>query len=338
MTAGLGSAVRRLWGGSEGSGAAVEAATEQLRQRCALLTARRRRPGQGGSSNLYTEVIKAGGQRYFLKAVKPGQDRELRFYSALLGGLVHREDAHYLIPTPLLITQTEQSTTYLFPFYSVETLRLPAFLNTPGWSLLRGLAAFNAAHPATPALQGCFSVARFAPDLNHRKLHKAFSSQPREEVEALYRAILSCWARVQGQLEALGLAGSGTDGNGQLALAMNDFNRENAGFIGRGEQRQAVLMDMGRAQLAPLGHDLRWHFHYICQLQLDLARLDEVVALYGAALTEHGLRVDPRALTVAGLAGFVDNWLSQRCLLPSARAPVEQKWQRLQHKIAFVRA
>jgi thymidylate synthase ThyX len=54
-------------------------------------------------------VIEARGRRYFLKAVKPGQDRELRFYSALLGGLVRREDARYLIPAPLLITQTEQS-------------------------------------------------------------------------------------------------------------------------------------------------------------------------------------------------------------------------------------
>lgn len=339
MTAGVRSAIRRLWGGREGSGAAVEAVTAELRQRCALLIARRRRPGQGGSSNLYTEVIEASGQRYFLKAVKPGQDRELRFYSALLGGLVRREDAHYLIPTPLLITQTEQSTTYLFPYYAVDTLRRKAFLKTPGWQLLQGLAAFNAAHRATPELRGCFAVARFAPDLNAPKLHQVFSGQSRAEVDALHRAIANCCDRVRAQLVGMGLGSDSPEGHGQLALAMNDFNCENAGFSGSGEQRQTVLMDMGRAQLAPLGHDLRWHFHYICQLQLEPARIEQVVALYAEYLAEHGLRVDPQTLAVAGLAGFVDNWFSLRCLLPGPQTPpLERKWQRLQHKIAFVRA
>jgi hypothetical protein len=338
MPGGLKGAVRRLWGRAEERGDPVGAATEQLRQRCALLTARRRRPGQGGSSNLYTEVIKSGGQRYFLKAVKPGQDRELRFYSALLGGMVRHEDEHYLIPTPLLITQTEHSTTYLFPYYSVDTLNRPAFLQQPGWRLLRGVAAFNAAHPATAELRGCFESARFAPDLNHHKLNQAFGAHPKAQVDALFRDIVLCCDQVREQLAGLGLDSDSPDGSGQLALAMNDFNCENAGFTNNAGQRRIVLMDMGRAQLAPLGHDLRWHFHYICQLQLEISSIDEVVAIYATALGEHGLQIEPRALAVAGLAGYVDNWFSQRCLLPSARAPVEQKWQRLQLKIAFVRA
>ncbi len=329
--------LRLLMPGGPARSAELVAANDLLRRRTALLTSRRRRRGRGGSSNLYTEVIESGGQRYFLKAVKPGQDRELRFYSALLGGTVRSRGPRYLIPKPLLVTQTEHSTTYLVPYYAVRTLRRPAFLRRPGWPLLQGVAAFNAAHLATAELRNCFELARCAPDVNQEELSQAFSAYPPAQVDRLHGDILDCCSQVQGQLERLSLDADSAQGELPFALAMNDFNRENAGFASSERRQQVVLMDMGRALLAPLGHDLRWHFHYTCQMRLEISRVQRVVAVYAAALREQHLEVDPRALAVAGLAGYLQNWFSQRCLLPNARAPLEQKWRRLQHKVAFVR-
>jgi len=316
----------------------AKAATSLIRERCALLTARRRIPGKGGSSNLYTEEIHTGGNRYFVKAVKSGLDREIRFYSALLGGMVKAEGANYLIPTPIVITQTEQSTTYLFPYYSVRTLKRRVFFKKKGWRLLQGVAAFNANHPATPALRNLFEVAHFAPDLERRNLDKAFGMFPSEQVDALHNAIVDCCAQIQHLLQTTGTSSDSSHHASQLSLSMNDFNRKNAGFTEVAENSQALLMDMGRAQLAPLGHDLRWYFHYICQAGLEITKIKDIVDIYVTELARHELSVDPSSVELAGLAGCVDSWLRPSSLLPSERADRNKKWKGMKRKIAFLKA
>ncbi len=316
----------------------AKAATSLIRKRCALLTARRRIPGKGGSSNLYTEEIYAGGNRYFVKAVKPGLDREIRFYSALLGGMVKAEETKYLIPTPIVITQTEQSSTYLFPFYRVRTLKRRAFFKQKGWRLLQGVAAFNANHPATPALRNLFEIAHFAPDLERQNLDKAFGAFPSEQLDTVHNTMVDCCAQIQHLLKKTRTISDSSHHTSQLSLSMNDFNRKNAGFTEIQGNRQVLLMDMGRAQLAPLGHDLRWYFHYICQAGMEITKIKKIVDIYATELRRHGLNVDPACVELAGLAGCVDSWLRPSSLLPSERAGRRKKWKGMKRKIAFLKA
>jgi len=310
----------------------------QIRERCALLTAKRRRPGTGGSSNLYTEVIHTGGSRYFVKAVKPGLDRELRFYSALLGGLVRASGEKYLIPTPTLITQTEQSSTYLFPFYPVRTIKRRAFFKEKGWRLLQGLAAFNAAHPATSTLRSLFDVAHFNPGLERHDLDKAFGTFPSGQVDDLHKEIVDCCTHIQNLIKSAERVSDHPHQEEQLTLCMNDFNRKNAGFIKADGSRQVLLMDMGRAQLAPIGHDLRWHFHYICQAGMDISKIKQIVNIYASELLSYNLAIDHKRIELAGLAGCVDSWLRPSSLLPSGRADRNKKWQGMRQKINFLNA
>jgi hypothetical protein len=322
-------------GAMSGADMFVEANNELLQRCCELLLSPQRRRTSKGSSNLYTEIIRHQDQRFFLKAVKPGNDRELKFYSALLSGAIKPEGDLYFVPTPLLVTQTSLATLYLFPFCKAKRIKSSAFADEKNWRLIRAVASFNAAHPRTADLQKLFEVDWFAPQINASALHAAYGDRPEVEVKALLLEIEKCFLAVGASLEACGLTPQSARAEERLSLAQNDFNRYNAGFFVANGLEKSILMDMGRAQIAPYGHDLRWIFHYACNHDFGLPVLRQIVEVYTDELTRNGISSKPREVFLVALAGFVGYRLCARGVLVESGRVKEKKWEIMTKRVAF---
>lgn len=313
----------------------VEASNELLQRCCELLLSPQRRRTSKGSSNLYTEIIRHQDQRFFLKAVKPGNDRELKFYSALLSGAIRPEGDLYFVPAPLLVAQTSLATLYLFPFCKAKRIKSSAFMDEKNWRLIRSVASFNAAHQRTADLQKLFEVDWFAPQINASAFGAAYVDRPEVEIKALLLEIEKCFLAVSASLEAYGLAPQSARVEERLSLAQNDFNRYNAGFFVVNGVEKVILMDMGRAQIAPYGHDLRWIFHYACNHDFDFSVLRQIVGVYTDELSRNGISSKPQEVFLAALAGFVGYRLCVRGLQVDSGRAKEKKWDIMVKRVAF---
>jgi hypothetical protein len=253
-----------------------------------------------GLANLFTAKMLHDDDQYFLKVVKPKWDAERCFYALLLKDAISPSGYFFSFSKPLAIADQDYARAYVFPFlntmsslYTLENIDLA----------ISAMAEMNAASSSEQVL--CSSgLSRMNPNLADSSLQQVIRyslfKDKEEEQLALRRheEVLSRWEIVACNFRSL-----------KSSLCSNDSHFENAAFI----DGKYFFLDMGRAQISPLGVETFW----LMQKCTKTVKNEAILLKYISVLKSLGILVSLEEVQLAVYVAVAKKWLNVRAKVRS---------------------